>query len=324
MSSYESDVTGEESESTEDVEELTRLPVTRRTALAGLLGLGIGAAATSQSTAAQPEPPARPWRSDQDANGYDLLRLGGLTMIDNPSSRITDFLGENLEINGAGVVNVEQGPGSGLDADTLDGFDSTDFAPVVHDHAGDDLTPDSVTATTVTADTVTATDVTADAVTTDTITTGTVTADTVSATDLSVANVGVAMYRNGSQTIQPGATFQKLQFNATEFDHRGEFDSATNEFVAASDGYYHVDVSARFLSFGPNAAADFQVQKNGTGVMTKTEHSSTGFGMHLSNSRLIYLEAGDRLAVLLKNWSSGPKDIVGNAGVTYMHVHRLG
>lgn len=74
------------------------LPVSRRAALGGLLGLGV------LSGSATAQPPAQPWNRDRDANGHRLLDLGALAMQDNPTE-IRDFEGDNLEIDD-GVLNA--------------------------------------------------------------------------------------------------------------------------------------------------------------------------------------------------------------------------
>lgn len=74
------------------------LPVSRRAALGGLLGLGV----LSGSATAQPL--AQPWNRDRDANGHRLLDLGALAMQNN-LTEIRDFEGDNLEIDD-GVLNA--------------------------------------------------------------------------------------------------------------------------------------------------------------------------------------------------------------------------
>lgn len=128
------------------------LPLTRRTTLLAILGLGGYTAMTDSTKADRGEgqeqresskelpgeqaqargPPGgssggsrgggtRPWRTDVDAQGNSLLNLGSLTMADNTTA-ITDFEGENLLIDDNGILYVNDGPGSKLDADTLDGL----------------------------------------------------------------------------------------------------------------------------------------------------------------------------------------------------------
>lgn len=76
------------------------LPVSRRRALASVVGLG-GLGLLSGSAQARHGGPH--WRADVDADGNQLLNLGALEMVAH--GRITDFAGENLEIDD-GVLNA--------------------------------------------------------------------------------------------------------------------------------------------------------------------------------------------------------------------------
>lgn len=106
------------------------MPLSRRgimLAAAGLGGLSAAATPSEAQSAGKPvggreeQGGTRPWRGDVDAGGYALLNLGGLERADN-NARITDFEGANLAIDTRDTVNIVDGPGSGLDADTLDGL----------------------------------------------------------------------------------------------------------------------------------------------------------------------------------------------------------
>lgn len=107
------------------------VPLSRRQTLASLAGVGTLSAMSESADAQQGGQgkgggSTRPWRSDVDAGGHELFNLGTLAMTNN-TDRITDFAGANLEINGTGTLQVDDGPGSGLDADTLDGWEREDL-----------------------------------------------------------------------------------------------------------------------------------------------------------------------------------------------------
>lgn len=72
-----------------------RLPLSRRGALASLVGLG-GLSVLSGSAQAAHRGPH--WRRDVDADGNRLLDLGALAMRDDPTE-IADFAGSNLSID---------------------------------------------------------------------------------------------------------------------------------------------------------------------------------------------------------------------------------
>lgn len=72
----------------------------------------------------------RTWQTDVDAGGQTLYNLGALEMADNPTG-ITDFAGGNLRVDDQGVLFVHDGPGSGLDADTIDGTDLQELEDMI-------------------------------------------------------------------------------------------------------------------------------------------------------------------------------------------------
>jgi len=86
--------------------EMTRRKVM---AAAGMGGLGaLLSAGTGTAGAASPskqESQARPWNQDVDAQGYNLKNLGALSTSASDAT-ITDFAGENLEVDSDGVLNA--------------------------------------------------------------------------------------------------------------------------------------------------------------------------------------------------------------------------
>lgn len=137
--------------STDDTEKIERtetssgrgkvkLPVSRRNTLLTILGLGgLGtlsgparAGHGGSHSGGSQSGDTRPWRKDVDAQGHDLFNLGSLAMANNATA-ITDFEGNQLIIDDNGLVNVDDGPGSGLDADTLDGLELAELEQRISD-----------------------------------------------------------------------------------------------------------------------------------------------------------------------------------------------
>lgn len=81
---------------------ILQVPVSRRGALVALVGLGGPGLFGQPATAWQK---ARPWKNDVDADGHSLFDLGSLATTDN-STVITDFAGDNLSIDGNGILNA--------------------------------------------------------------------------------------------------------------------------------------------------------------------------------------------------------------------------
>lgn len=103
-----------------------KLPLSRRTTLLSLVGAG-GLLSMTQSALASNHQSSgqhrgQEWQRDVSAGGNMLIQLGALEMDSNPAI-ITDLAGSNLLIDNDGILGVEDGPGSGLDADTLQGLD---------------------------------------------------------------------------------------------------------------------------------------------------------------------------------------------------------
>jgi hypothetical protein len=86
-----------DTESTDD----DSLPVSRRTALAAVVGLG-GLGASSESAAARS---TKTWKKDRDADGQELSDLGLLTM-QSTGTEIASFEGSGLTVDGNGVLNA--------------------------------------------------------------------------------------------------------------------------------------------------------------------------------------------------------------------------
>ncbi len=97
-------------------------------------------------------------RADNNAAGADLV-LGGSPVAELTESAFSRDAAGNLTFDftnpGAGTMGLlvdgdavfhagNDGTGSGLDADLLDGLDSTDFASLPHTHAGEDIVSGTV------------------------------------------------------------------------------------------------------------------------------------------------------------------------------------
>lgn len=225
-----------------------------RRATLGLLGVGGLAALTGPAAADHGGPH---WRRDVDAGGNALTDLGALATTSN-QTKITDFAGENLSIDAAGVLNatvtdtrtdvtdngesvvtsaetidagaglsatadasgtsatlaVEQGPGSGLDADTVDGLDAAAFAEADHDHFDEVLRPRFVRADRL---------------------------------ELTEVGLHVETTLEELQTVRRGTTQnvvipETIEFDRVVFDDFEAWDEETNVFTL-SPGTWHADLT---------------------------------------------------------------------------------
>lgn len=102
------------------------LPLSRRTTLASLAGIG-GLGLANTAAAAQR---AKEWQRDQDADGHKLFDLGTLAMQAN-ETEIASFEGDGLAIDGNGVLNVTVGDTrtnvSDDGGDTVEDVEDIDF-----------------------------------------------------------------------------------------------------------------------------------------------------------------------------------------------------
>lgn len=133
-----------EGDTTEDQPTGTRgpLPTSRRSALATVLGLG-GLSVLSDS--AQAGHGGTHWRRDVDADGNTLFDLGALAMLDN-ETRIRDFAGANLAIDGDDVLNADTWDtvvdADGNDLKDLGGIETRENRTKIKNFEGDNLSID--------------------------------------------------------------------------------------------------------------------------------------------------------------------------------------
>ncbi|MEF8814783.1 MAG: hypothetical protein V5A55_13335 [Halovenus sp.] len=89
-----------------------------RRSLLALGALGFGGLTAGSGVVAGDSSEPRPWKQDVDAQGYDLMDLGSVSMSAN-STAITDFEGNNLEIDsGTLTTEIDDFAGDNLSVDS--------------------------------------------------------------------------------------------------------------------------------------------------------------------------------------------------------------
>lgn len=332
------------------------LPLSRRGALASLVGIG-GLGLAGSSTAA---PGSVLWKKDRDADGYKLFGLGTLAMQAN-QTEIASFEGNGLAIDGNGVLNVTVSDTrtdvSDDGGDTVQNVEDIDFRSNL------DVTDDSDGSVSVDADTwdsrvdaggndivqigglqtldnktkikdfeganLTIDSNVLDADTWDTdvdaggnALTG---AETVETNNVFVNNVGASV--RGAGTVSGSA--HVVQFSSKDFDHQNEFNLGDNQFVAADDGFYQVTARVRFSQFSTGESAQLRraIESGGATSFTTvdlaerdSERTSPLFSdVIVSYSGVHQLDAGDAVSFRLNR--SGGNDEFYNSE---MEVHQVG
>ncbi|MEF8877013.1 MAG: hypothetical protein V5A60_09865, partial [Haloarculaceae archaeon] len=103
--------------------ESTETALTRRQASVGAgLGLGLGLGLLPGRGRTPPGKGGRPWNRDVDANGNDLLDLGGLNMTDmGEGTLLAEFDGPNLEVDDGGLRVTDRLDVAGIETAELTG-----------------------------------------------------------------------------------------------------------------------------------------------------------------------------------------------------------
>jgi hypothetical protein len=142
--------------------------------------------------------------------------------------------------------------------------------------------------------------------------------------DRSVARLGAKATLSSRASI-PNDTNTVVPFDSVVFDDRGEFDTGSHEFVAATDGRYHVITQLNFdLQVAPSDAEFVKVDvlKNGASNIARNDISAGNPGQfpRVQTSVHLQLDAGDTVAVQTRHKSNGSANLLGE----WLSVVRLG
>jgi hypothetical protein len=127
------------------------------------------------------------------------------------------------------------------------------------------------------------------------------------------------------------ATATTIIFNSEAYDTKTEYDNTTGVFTVATTGYYFVDASASLTTSTDLGAAKYfrlQIAINGTPTYYSSESptpQSTTYMPTASISRLIYLTAGDTVAVQAYQTTTKTKSVAQTSATrtTYLSIYRV-
>ncbi|MFB6163662.1 MAG: hypothetical protein ABEJ31_00725 [Haloarculaceae archaeon] len=143
--------------------------------------------------------------------------------------------------------------------------------------------------------------------------------------DRSLDRVGAKATLSSGQTI-PDDTRTKVAFDQTSWDDAGEFDTATGEFVAATDGRYHAVTQLNYNMHASNVdILVVELEQSGKS-MARTSFDGSGLGQfpYRQCSAHLALSAGDSVSVTTRQKSGSSNDLLAGEERTFLSVVRLG
>jgi len=140
----------------------------------------------------------------------------------------------------------------------------------------------------------------------------------------SIGEVGAKASLSSSVSI-PNDTNTTVPFDSVVFDDRSEFDTGNHEFVAATDGRYHVITELGYDLQASGSDAEFvkvEILKNGASNIARNQIAAGNPGQFPQLQCSVHLEltAGDTVAVETRHQSDGSATLLGD----WVSVVRLG
>jgi len=134
------------------------------------------------------------------------------------------------------------------------------------------------------------------------------------------AKSAVRAYRNTTGQTIPSGTWQKILFNAENYDAAGNFnaDGVNSNFTAPSAGYYFISATMRWSSYSGTGTYTLAIYKNGSRITRKYLY---GYVISGTTTSVESLAAGDVIDIRI--YSSGGTIIAGSH-YTYISIYKLG
>lgn len=131
-------------------------------------------------------------------------------------------------------------------------------------------------------------------------------------------------YLSSDQADAATATWTKVELDTEEFDGLSEMDVAsTHRFVAASAGYYQVNVGMCILSLGADDLYAIAVYKNGSAEVTSQNYTPIATSPRANISKLLYLAANDYVELYINHGFGAVRSVYGSKSTTFLTIHRV-
>jgi hypothetical protein len=141
---------------------------------------------------------------------------------------------------------------------------------------------------------------------------------------VSAGNVGASAYLSTDQSI-PDSTLTAIEYDQTEADHFGGFNTSTGEYTVQEDGDYHVDFAIKWSSILSDVTVDYSLVTSLNGIEFIERITETSNHGRCFSKTVFSLTSGDTITAQVLQFSGGSRDVDGNnRGDTYMTIHKVG
>ena len=133
-------------------------------------------------------------------------------------------------------------------------------------------------------------------------------------------NTGIHVSKSISQTIVPD-TDVKIDFNNEVTDDANAFDTTTSEWTIPSDGFYHINASARFIPFPANQNVEIVIYVNG--VLRKFSNKSISGISNFEISTDIKLFLNDKVSISVYQTTGANATLAGSPSAVYFSGYKI-
>lgn len=134
-------------------------------------------------------------------------------------------------------------------------------------------------------------------------------------------HTGAYGYLSADQTIS-SATYTQVQFDATNYDPDGAFDTANHEYVAPSDGKYVIILNTRWSQFTTGNISINRIRVNTTDYAYSRRQVDNGYGS-MNTISTVDLVSGDSVIAQVYHSTGNDETLDGRSEWTYLSVHKV-